>query len=153
MKKFTALLLCVAMLMVGVVAQAETGYEFVKEFLTSEDGENLCDYFSTELTRSGDTDKLLYISFDFSETAIYLLGDNSAGQYEGTVWHPNQLEFLNVLSMFCGSWSTLNKYVESDYLLIIAIDLGDDDPILIATEEDASAMYEVLKEIKNEGSN
>ena len=41
MKKFTALLLCVAMLMVGVVAQAETGYEFVKEFLTSEDGENL----------------------------------------------------------------------------------------------------------------
>lgn len=55
--------------------------------------------------------------------------------------------------MFCGSWSTLNKYVESDYLLIIAIDLGDDDPILIATEEDASAMYEVHKEIKNEGSN
>lgn len=74
MKKFTALLLCVAMLMVGVVAQAETGYEFVKEFLTSEDGENLSDYFSTELTRSGDTDKLLYISFDFLKLPFTCLG-------------------------------------------------------------------------------
>lgn len=30
MKKFVAILLCVAMLMVGVVAQAEKGYEFIK---------------------------------------------------------------------------------------------------------------------------
>ena len=34
MKKLTALLLCVAMLMVGVVAQAESGYEFLKSFLS-----------------------------------------------------------------------------------------------------------------------
>lgn len=32
MKKLTALLLCVAMLMVGVVAQAESGYEILKLF-------------------------------------------------------------------------------------------------------------------------
>ena len=33
MKKFVAMLLCVAMLMVGVVAQAESGYEYTKKLL------------------------------------------------------------------------------------------------------------------------
>lgn len=33
MKKFTALLLCVAMLMVGVVAQAESGYVYIKTLM------------------------------------------------------------------------------------------------------------------------
>ena len=34
MKKFLALLLCVSMLMVGVVAQAESGYVFLKTFFS-----------------------------------------------------------------------------------------------------------------------
>lgn len=37
MKKFTALLLCVAMLMVGVVAQAENGYVTMKAFFGDKD--------------------------------------------------------------------------------------------------------------------
>ena len=37
MKKLTALLLCVAMLMVGVVAQAESGYVTMKAFFGDKD--------------------------------------------------------------------------------------------------------------------
>ena len=37
MKKFVAILLCVAMLMVGVVAQAENGYVTMKAFFGDKD--------------------------------------------------------------------------------------------------------------------
>lgn len=53
MKKFLALLLCVSMLMVGVVAQAESGYVFLKTFFS--DSEELGAGFSQSTDISGDS--------------------------------------------------------------------------------------------------
>lgn len=61
MKKFTALLLCVVMLMVGVVAQAENGYVTMKAFFGDKD------QLGTGTSRTVDSlsDKKLVIIFDF----------------------------------------------------------------------------------------
>lgn len=70
MKKFTALLLCVAMLMAGVVAQAEKGYEFIKYFLNDEEGGNLGYSSSMELTKTN-TNKLVVVIFAF-QTILFI---------------------------------------------------------------------------------
>ena len=80
-----AVLLCVAMLMAGVVARAENGYEFIKYMLSSEDGVRLGYGYSMELDDIN-TSKTTVIVFDFDDSTIVLLGDNSKGNYEGTSW-------------------------------------------------------------------
>lgn len=148
MKKFTALLLCVAMLMVGIVAQAETGYEFIKYFLNDEEGGNLGYSSSIELTKTN-TSKLVVVIFDFSDNSVYLLGDNSAGKYEATIWNPEQFDFLNALTILCGGWNTINDLVESGYTLGIRIDFEEGDPTVIMTEEEATAMYKIIMDVIN----
>ena len=61
MKKFVAILLCVAMLMVGVVAQAENGYVTMKALFGDKD------QLGTGTSRTIDSlsDKKLVIIFDF----------------------------------------------------------------------------------------
>lgn len=148
MKKFVAVLLCVAMLMAGVVAQAEKGYEFIKYFLNDEEGGNLGYSSSMELTKTN-TNKLVVVIFDFSDNSVYLLGDNSAGKYEGTVWNPEQFDFLNALTILCGGWKTINDLVESDYTLGIRIDFAEGDPIVIMTEEEADEMHKIIMDAIN----
>ena len=86
MKKFTALLLCVAMLMAGVVAQAESGYEFIKKFLSDS---NYLGIGSTVALDGTNEPKSFKIAFDMPTNGIYNMGDKKKNDYEVTLWAHN----------------------------------------------------------------
>lgn len=97
MKKLTALLLCVAMLMVGVVAQAESGYVYIKTLM--KEGLSLQPDISEKLDGTNE-EKLLVVLFDIQKQNVFLAGDNLWGTYEGTLWN---MEPANFLALFTTS--------------------------------------------------
>lgn len=110
MKKLTALLLCVAMLMVGVVAQAESGYEFIKKFLSDS---NYLGIGSTVALDGTNEPKSFILAFDMPTTGIYLMGDNQQGEYEGTGWADiDASQLLMWLTLFCKGemWTEIDEY-------------------------------------------
>ena len=68
MKKLMALLLCVAMLMVGVVAQAESGYVYIKTLM--KEGLSLQPDISEKLDGTNE-EKLLVVLFDIQKQNVF----------------------------------------------------------------------------------
>ena len=124
MKKLTALLLCVAMLMVGVVAQAESGYEYTKKLLNE----------------------------GVEDNTITMLGDNLQGEYEGTLWKTeSNAQFIALLMTFCTKWTDFEEETDTGYTLVFLIQLGDDnEPMVIASAEDAATLASIIQEWAND---
>lgn len=140
MKKLTALLLCVAMLMVGVVAQAEIGYTATKSFLNDLIGTGFSEVTGNEV------DNFLWITFNFDELSIFMTGTNSAGKQEGTLWYDlDATTFVLALGNILTAWGSLDDLLDSDYSLVVALTLTiDEDPIFVDTEEKAEAILEII---------
>lgn len=144
MKKFTALLLCVAMLMVGVVVQAESGYEFIKKFLSDS---NYLGIGSTVALDGTNEPKSFILAFDMPTTGIYLMGDNQQGEYEGTGWADiDASQLLMWLTIFCKGemWTEIDEYVDEGYSYEIWIrPLNDKDKIVIDSTEKAEQLSDM----------
>lgn len=146
MKKFVAVLLCVAMLMAGVVARAENGYEFIKYMLSSEDGVRLGYGYSMELDDIN-TSKTTVIVLDFDDSTIVLLGDNSKGNYEGTSWLLSDTPeaFLAALIVCCSGWSTIEGMLDAGYdFRIQLVSESSDTNVFISSEEEALSVYQII---------
>lgn len=146
MKKFVAVLLCVAMLMAGVVARAENGYEFIKYMLSSEDGVRLGYGYLMKLDDIN-TSKTTVIVFDFDDSTIVLLGDNSKGNYEGTSWLLSDTPeaFLAALIVCCSGWSTIEGMLDAGYdFRIQLVSESSDTNVFISSEEEALSVYQII---------
>lgn len=142
MKKFTALLLCVVMLMVGVVAQAENGYVTMKAFFGDKD------QLGTGTSRTIDSlsDKKLVIIFDFRSEQIGLIGYNARGKCEGTVWNTDDFsDVVAYLLAVCEEWDTIEEGLDKGYTLWVVVLIDDDNKALIDSKEDADKILEALQ--------
>ena len=150
MKKLTALLLCVAMLMVGVVAQAESGYVILKTFLS--DSEQLGTGYSKEFDDTN-TSKELTLLFDMTDNTICLLGDNQLGRYEGTLWHVEMSDIWLYLSVLCNRevWTATDNSLDAgySYQILITTDEGA-EPILVDTVTKAGQVADLIDDMVNE---
>ena len=142
MKKLTALLLCVAMLMVGVVAQAETGYEYVKAYLQDEFG--LGEGYATTLDKSLEQYKLIIIILDFTNCSVFLVGDNAQDEFEGNIWFTDGSDFVKLVRFFCESYSDIMEKSDEGYGPVIYLQNGGDDSIIISSPEDAAAILAII---------
>lgn len=142
MKKFTALLLCVAMLMVGVVAQAENGYVTMKALFGDKD------QLGTGTSKTIDllSDKKLVIIFDFRSEQIGLIGYNARGKCEGTVWNTDDFsDVVAYLLAVCEEWDTIEEGLDKGYTLWVVVLIDDDNKALIDSKEDADKILEALQ--------
>lgn len=149
MKKLTALLLCVAMLMVGVVAQAESGYEFLKSFLS--DSERLGTGYSKEFD-SKNTSKDVTLLFDMTDDTICLMGDNQRGRYEGTLWNVETVDIWLWLSVLCNRdvWTATDAYLDAGYSYEIWITTDEDaEPILVDNVTKAGQVADLIDDMIN----
>ena len=140
MKKFTALLLCVAMLMVGVVAQAESGYEYIKAYLADDlslDELSLYGGVSTKIDFASNTDNSTVLAFEVTSSKVVLIGDNANGEFEGTTWQVDVSDFLKVLQLFCDSFSDFQEKMDDGYTFVIMLANGDDAAMIDSPEEAA----------------
>lgn len=140
MKKLTALLLCVAMLMVGVVAQAESGYEYIKAYLADDlslDELSLYGGVSTKIDFASNTDNSTVLAFEVTSSKVVLIGDNSNGEFEGTTWQVDVSDFLKVLQLFCDSFSDFQEKMDDGYTFVIMLANGDDAAMIDSPEEAA----------------
>lgn len=150
MKKLTALLLCVAMLMVGVVAQAEIGYEFLKSFLS--DSERLGTGYSKEFD-SKNTSKDVTLLFDMTDDTICLMGDNQRGRYEGTLWNVETVDIWLCLSVLCNRdvWTATDACLDAGYSYEIWITTDEDaEPILVDNVTKAGQVADLIDDMVNE---
>jgi len=140
MKKLTALLLCVAMLMVGVVAQAESGYEYIKAYLADDlslDELSLYGGVSTKIDFASNTDNSTVLAFEVTSLKVVLIGDNANGEFEGTTWQVDVSDFLKVLQLFCDSFSDFQEKMDDGYTFVIMLANGDDAAMIDSPEEAA----------------
>lgn len=140
MKKLTALLLCVAMLMVGVVAQAESGYEYIKAYLSDDlslDELSLYGGVSTKIDFASNTDNSTVLVFEVTSSKVVLIGDNANGEFEGTTWQVDVSDFLKVLQLFCDSFSDFQEKMDDGYTFVIMLANGDDAAMIDSPEEAA----------------
>ncbi len=142
MKKFTALLLCVAMLMVGVVAQAENGYVTMKALFGDKDQLGT----GTSKTIDSLSDKKLVIIFDFRSEQIGMIGYNARGKCEGTVWNTDDFsDVVAYLLAVCEEWDTIEEGLDKGYTLWVVVLIDDDNKALIDSKEDADKILEALQ--------
>lgn len=142
MKKFTALLLCVAMLMVGVVAQAENGYVTMKALFGDKDQLGT----GTSKTIDSLSDKKLVIIFDFRSEQIGLIGYNARGKCEGTVWNTDDFsDVVAYLLAVCEEWDTIEEGLDKGYTLWVVVLIDDDNKALIDSKEDTDKILEALQ--------
>lgn len=142
MKKFTALLLCVAMLMVGVVAQAENGYVTMKALFGDKDQLGT----GTSKTIDSLSDKKLVIIFDFRSEQIGLIGYNARGKCEGTVWNTDDFsDVVAYLLAVCEEWDTIEEGLDKGYTLWVVVLIDDDNKALIDSKENADKILEALQ--------
>ena len=140
MKKLTALLLCVAMLTVGVVAQAESGYEYIKAYLADDlslDELSLYGGVSTKIDFASNTDNSTVLAFEVTSSKVVLIGDNANGEFEGTTWQVDVSDFLKVLQLFCDSFSDFQEKMDDGYTFVIMLANGDDAAMIDSPEEAA----------------
>ena len=140
MKKLTALLLCVAMLMVGVVAQAESGYEYIKAYLADDlslDELSLYGGVSKKMVFASNTDISSVLAFEVTSSKVVLIGDNANGEFEGTTWQVDVSDFLKVLQLFCDSFSDFQEKMDDGYTFVIMLANGDDAAMIDSPEEAA----------------
>ena len=140
MKKLTALLLCVAMLMVGVVAQAESGYEYIKAYLADDlslDELSLYGGVSTKIDFASNTDNSTVLAFEVTSSKVVLIGDNANGEFEGTTWQVDVSDFLKVLQLFCDSFCDFQEKMDDGYTFVIMLANGDDAAMIDSPEEAA----------------
>ena len=140
MKKLMALLLCVAMLMVGVVAQAESGYEYIKAYLADDlslDELSLYGGVSTKIDFASNTDNSTVLAFEVTSSKVVLIGDNANGEFEGTTWQVDVSDFLKVLQLFCDSFSDFQEKMDDGYTFVIMLANGDDAAMIDSPEEAA----------------
>lgn len=140
MKKFVAVLLCVAMLMVGVVAQAESGYEYIKAYLADDlslDELSLYGGVSTKIDFASNTDNSTVLAFEVTSSKVVLIGDNANGEFEGTTWQVDVSDFLKVLQLFCDSFSDFQEKMDDGYTFVIMLANGDDAAMIDSPEEAA----------------
>ena len=140
MKKLTVLLLCVAMLMVGVVAQAESGYEYIKAYLADDlslDELSLYGGVSTKIDFASNTDNSTVLAFEVTSSKVVLIGDNANGEFEGTTWQVDVSDFLKVLQLFCDSFSDFQEKMDDGYTFVIMLANGDDAAMIDSPEEAA----------------
>lgn len=140
MKKLTALLLCVAMLMVGVVAQAESGYEYIKAYLADDlslDELSLYGGVSTKIDFANNTDNSTVLAFEVASSKVVLIGDNANGEFEGTTWQVDVSDFLKVMLLFCDSFSDFQEKMDDGYTFVIMLTNGDDAAMIDSPEEAA----------------
>ena len=142
MKKLTALLLCVAMLMVGVVAQAESGYEYVKAYLQDEFG--LGEGWVVTLDKSFKEYTLIIISLDFTNYEVSLIGDNAQDEFEATTWFVDDSDFVKLVRFFCESYSDILEKSDEEYGPVIYLQNGGDDSIIITSPEQAAAILAII---------
>ena len=143
MKKLTALLLCVAMLMVGVVAQAESGYTLIKTFLNSDSAEGVTQTYVSPIEVYG---KNLILVFDFDDKSIALMGYNWQNEGEIVFWDTDgTFQFLTQLMSFCMVWDTIEETMDAGYTFSIWIMTEEsDEPITIDSKEEADLMLEAI---------
>ncbi len=145
MKKFLALLLCVSMLMVGVVAQAESGYVFLKTFFS--DSEKLGAGFSQSTDMSGDSKWWLTAIFDFRSESIGLMGCNARGKGEGTIWDTeNSSEFVAYLETVLTAWSLIEENMDEGYTFHVMFIFDDDSNMSVNSEAEAQALLSALQD-------
>ena len=142
MKKFVAILLCVAMLMVGVVAQAESGYEYVKAYLQDEFG--LGEGWVVTLDKSFEEYTLIIISLDFTNYEVSLIGDNAQDEFEATTWFVDDSDFVKLVRFFCESYSDILEKSDEGYGPVIYLQNGGDDSIIITSPEQAAAILAII---------
>ena len=143
MKKFVAVLLCVAMLMVGVVAQAESGYTLIKTFLNSDSAEGVTQTYVSPIEVYG---KNLILVFDFDDKSIALMGYNWQNEGEIVFWDTDgTFQFLTQLMSFCMVWDTIEETMDAGYTFSIWIMTEEsDEPITIDSKEEADLMLEAI---------
>lgn len=153
MKKFTALLLCVVMLLLGVTAQAETCFSVVKSYISTyedADGNVLGDgYTTTNEEKYG----YMGIVFDIQRQAIFVIGDNNAEGGESVLWvGVNVVTFFELMLICCSGWDTLENALDSGYTMNITILPSDDeeDRIVLKSSAEASAFLVALKSMIDE---
>lgn len=145
MKKFLALLLCVSMLMVGVVAQAESGYVFLKTFFS--DSEELGAGFSQSTDISGDSKWWLTVIFDFGSESIGLMGCNARGKGEGTIWSTeSSSEFMVYLETVLTEWSLIEENMDEGYTFHVMFIFSDDSNMSVNSEAEAQAILSALQD-------
>lgn len=145
MKKFVALLLCLVTLMVGVVAQAESGYVFLKTFFS--DSEQLGTGFSQGTDISGDSKWWLTVIFDFKSESIGLMGCNSRGKGEGTVWSTSSAsEFMVYLETVLTAWSIIEENMDAGYTFHVMFIFDDDSNMSVDSEEEAQLVLSILQD-------
>lgn len=138
MKKFTALLLCAVMLLLGVTAQAKFGYTITKSYLNDNAGTGFSEVTGNEVDNS------LWIMFDFDDSSIFIIGTNSAGKQESTLWYDlDATTFVLALGNILTAWGTLEDALDSGYSLMVVLTI-DEDPIFVDTEEKAEAILEII---------
>ena len=145
MKKFVAVLLCVAMLMGGVVAQAENGYTIIRAYLNSDNCPNLTEIYSNTLDEDNEY-KTLTLVFNLESQTIILIGDNWQGHAEAPLWIADDwFEGLKVILTFCDAWETVEDAMDEDYSFSIWLMANDDDtPTIIESKEEAEALIAAL---------
>ena len=141
MKKLMALLLCVAMLMVGVVAQAESGYVYIKTLM--KEGLSLQPDISEKLDGTNE-EKLLVVLFDIQKQNVFLAGDNLWGTYEGTLWNMEPANFLALFTTFCNMYSSLESEMDAGYTLLIILQSDEDNSVTIDSAETAALVSSIL---------
>ena len=141
MKKFVALLLCVAMLMVGVVAQAETAYEYVKAQVNSDEDVEEGNSFLVEDETSHNKTVLI---FDFHLDTIGLFGDNAAGKCEGTIWELDAAIFLRQFILLSIDYDQIAEMTDDGYSLLMQMTFDGDTTYTINSSTEALAIVEKI---------
>ena len=146
MKKFAAILLCAAMLMIGMVAQAETGYTIVQGYLDSDNCPDVTQVYSQTLDSDSES-KSLALVFNFSNSSIILIGDNWQGHTEATAWVADTAyAFAETLVTFCNDWDSVEEVLDEGYTFSVWLIMDDaESPIIIHSKEEADAVIEALK--------
>lgn len=121
MKRFAAMLLCVAMLMAGVVAQAENGYEYTKNKLNdTETFKGLQQsYWYGDFEN---TDKSLILAFYYKDKSIVLMGDDENGKGKKIYWNTADLQSFLFAQAYCLlTYDEFSKKVDEGYTFSIWI--------------------------------
>lgn len=144
MKKICALFLALVMLVtVQTAAMAEKGYELLKELVETNGTGISVPVEEESYTTLGN---LVVVGFEFYSNSVLLIGRNSAGTPEGTVWTIESTgTMLGMLAAYCSSWDILSGWLEDGYSLMITVQINEDDDLLrITTAEEAQELHDII---------
>lgn len=139
MKKLVAVLLaCVMLCALAVPALGESGYEFLKGFLSDPNKNSLS--FGTPIIESREKSSNIILYY-MGDGILCLSGVNSKGQGEVCFWFGvSETDTLITCYNMCTLWNALTDVCDYGYHLAIAFKFdADSDPILVTDATTAAA--------------